>query len=41
MDEELYKFIEDNVFEIDMDFEDEEIAEGDKIILMLRNSTYQ
>tara|TARA_R100000479_G_C6220776_1_gene141598 strand:+ start:43 stop:168 length:126 start_codon:yes stop_codon:yes gene_type:complete len=41
MDEELYKFIEDNVFEIDMDFEDEDISEEDKIILMLRNSTYQ
>ena len=33
MDEELFEFIESNVTEIDMDFQD-------KAILIFRNSTY-
>lgn len=38
MDEELFEFIESNVTEIDMDFQD--MTEEDKAILIFRNSTY-
>lgn len=39
MPEELLQYIEDNVIEIDMDFED--MTEEERAILIFRNSTYQ
>ena len=39
-DDFLDNFVENNVTEIDMDFEDEDMTEEDRVILILRNSTY-
>lgn len=40
MDEDLLIFIEENLNEFDMDFEDEDMTEEERAILIFRNSTY-